>query len=196
MALRVGIPKVTKGNGSELTRPEWPLDFSPPGSQFGNDPLNVTSILIDLPEALFERARTLVRARAVAIEKFYTWESYPRTEKDKSIEDLGKFDWSPLHDPNESRFKELTSQWQTDTAASSSITEKSMHPAYQQIIGMGTKALPYIFSELKSAPHHWFWALRAITGKDPVKPEHRGNLKAMSEDWLAWREETEFLSHE
>jgi hypothetical protein len=37
------------------------------------------------------------------------------------------------------------------------------HPAYQQIIGLGKEALPLLFGELRRAPDHWFWALRAIT---------------------------------
>ena len=187
MAVSTKIPEVIKGNSSRLRLPEVPLDTNTTGFRLGNDPLDATLIPVDLPEARFEQAR------AIAILKRYTWESFLLAEKDESIEDLGEFDWSPT---DKGKFMELTRQWQTDTAASSSITEKSMHPAYQQIIGMGRKALPYIFSELKSAPHHWFWALKAITGKDPVKPEHRGNLKAMSEDWLAWAEETKLLPHE
>lgn len=190
MAISIEIPKVIKANSSKLRLPEEPLGISTTGFRLGDDPLDATFIPIDLPEARFEQAR------AIALQKCYTWESFLLAEKDESIEDLGEFDWFPGRDPDESKFMELTKQWQTDTAASSSITEKSMHPAYQQIIGMGEKALPYIFSELKSAPHHWFWALKAITGEDPVKPEHRGNLKAMSEDWLAWAEETKLLPHE
>jgi len=33
---------------------------------------------------------------------------------------------------------------------------------------------------------HWFWALRAITGADPVPVESRGKLKEMAQAWLAW----------
>ncbi len=61
-----------------------------------------------------------------------------------------------------------------------------MLPAYQAIIGMGRTALPFIFEELHQRGGHWFWALRAITGENPVPPEHRGNVEAMTQDWLRW----------
>jgi hypothetical protein len=57
---------------------------------------------------------------------------------------------------------------------------------YQQIIGMGEKALPFIYYELTTEPDHWFWALRAITCDDPVPDEHRGDIAAMTVDWLSW----------
>ncbi|MBI4849315.1 MAG: hypothetical protein HY808_12205 [Nitrospirae bacterium] len=78
----------------------------------------------------------------------------------------------------------LKLEWESETAYLSSITEISKHPAYQQIIGMGHVAVPFILSEMKRKPDHWFWALRSITGEDPVLPEHRGRLRQMSEDWL------------
>ena len=61
-----------------------------------------------------------------------------------------------------------------------------MHPAYQQIIGLGERALPLIFQELRREPDHWFWALAAITGKNPVPEEDAGDLEAMANDWLSW----------
>jgi hypothetical protein len=84
------------------------------------------------------------------------------------------------------RFLMLKKEWEAGTAHLSSITEIAMHPAYQQIIGMGTIAIPFILSELKKKPGHWFWALKSITGEDPIPPEHRGHLKQMTEDWLKW----------
>jgi hypothetical protein len=61
-----------------------------------------------------------------------------------------------------------------------------MHPAYQEIIGMGRDALPLILEALQHEVDHWFWALRSITGVDPVIPEHRGQLPAMASDWIGW----------
>jgi len=61
-----------------------------------------------------------------------------------------------------------------------------MHPAYQRIIGMGKDAIPIVLNEMSVRPGHWFWALRAITGENPVPAGHAGNIKAMSEDWIEW----------
>ncbi len=86
----------------------------------------------------------------------------------------------------EQEFLRLTQQWRAETELSSSLTEMAAHPAYQRIIGMGRLALPMIFRELAAEPDHWFWALKAITGCDPVPPSHRGNIEMMAADWLAW----------
>ena len=89
----------------------------------------------------------------------------------------------------EIRFNMLKTEWENDTAFFSSITEIAMHPAYQQIIGMGPLALPYIFAAMREKPDLWFWALKSITGEDPVLPEQRGKIKEMTTAWLRWAEQ-------
>lgn len=86
----------------------------------------------------------------------------------------------------ESRFSTLAKEWKQATAATSSLTEKTMHPAYQQIIGLGPNVIPLLLRELAERPDHWFWALRAISGEDPVEPEQHGRIKKMAEAWLEW----------
>jgi hypothetical protein len=86
----------------------------------------------------------------------------------------------------------MAEEWKAETRTLSSITEMAIHPAYQRIIGMGPSALPYLLRRLESDPEQWFWALRAITGADPVKPEHRGRIGKMSGDWLDWARENGF----
>jgi hypothetical protein len=86
----------------------------------------------------------------------------------------------------ETRFRELARQWQEATLLMSSITDMATHPAYQRIIGMGEAALPWIFAELRRCPDQWFWALKAITGDDPVPSADRGNQEAMTHAWLDW----------
>lgn len=86
----------------------------------------------------------------------------------------------------EQRFQELSRQWKEATLVTSSITEMATHAAYQQIIGMGQDALPFILAELRCQPDHWFWALRAITGEDPVPASDRGKLERMAQAWLEW----------
>ena len=49
------------------------------------------------------------------------------------------------------------------------------HPAYREIIAMGEPAIGLILAELETRPDHWFEALRALTGEDPVPPEARGD---------------------
>ncbi len=40
------------------------------------------------------------------------------------------------------KFDRLTKQWKDETQHFSTVAEMAMHPAYQQIIGMGPEALP------------------------------------------------------
>jgi hypothetical protein len=87
------------------------------------------------------------------------------------------------------RFEALRVRWHEQRGATSSITQMALCPAYQRIIGMGEKAIPLILRQLEDRaddPDHWFWALQAITGEDPVPVEHRGDMKEMARDWLEW----------
>lgn len=93
----------------------------------------------------------------------------------------------------ETRFLGLKTQWETDTAILSSATEIALHPAYQKIIGMGHTAIRLILVEMKKRPGHWFWALKSITGEDPVLPEQRGRIKEMTQAWLHWGKEHGYL---
>lgn len=87
------------------------------------------------------------------------------------------------------KFQALTTTWRNETQAFSSVTQMAMHPAYQQIIGMGPIVIPLILRELQNKPDHWFWALKAITGVDPVKSSERGRVKQMATAWLRWAKE-------
>lgn len=91
------------------------------------------------------------------------------------------------------RFLRLKNLWEEETAMLSSVTEISMNHAYQQIIGMGQDAVPLILSELRKKPGHWFWALKSITGEDPVLQKQRGKLKEMTEAWLKWGKEKGYI---
>lgn len=88
-----------------------------------------------------------------------------------------------------SRFDELRDQWKAETAFASSLQDRVLHPAYQQIIGLGPHALPYLLKELRETPDHWFWALGAITGADPVPDEAAGDFDRHVMAWLAWADE-------
>ena len=84
----------------------------------------------------------------------------------------------------EAQFCELAERWRAETAALSSVSAMAIHPAYQRIIGMGRRALPLILHELERAPDHWFWALCAITGENPVPPDDAGDIEKMAQAWL------------
>ncbi|MBW4695342.1 MAG: GAF domain-containing protein [Lyngbya sp. HA4199-MV5] len=93
----------------------------------------------------------------------------------------------------EEKFHTLANQWRHETASSSSIVQKSLHKDYQQIIGLGSAAVPLLLKELANRPDHWFWALSAITGANPVEPEQRGRINEMTKAWLAWGKEKGYV---
>ncbi len=90
------------------------------------------------------------------------------------------------------RFRQLADWWQEDVSHLSSPTEIAIHPAYQQIIGMGIQAIPFLLKNLEQRPDHWFWALKAITGEDPVPLEQKGRVDQMAKAWLRWGAEHGF----
>lgn len=87
------------------------------------------------------------------------------------------------------RFRELVQQWKAERGPVSSPSGLAMQPAYQQIIGMGPAAIPWLLAELEREPDHWFWALKSITRVDPVTPEERGSIHKMAEAWIKWGKE-------
>lgn len=88
--------------------------------------------------------------------------------------------------PIAARFRELVAQWKWESLYLSSTTAMTELPSYQEIIRMGEPAVPLLLAELEREPAHWFMALMAITGADPVPVEDRGRLDRMTVAWLAW----------
>ena len=86
-------------------------------------------------------------------------------------------------------FRDLVMVWKRERGPYSSSAQLAEHPAYQQIIGMGANVVPLVLAELERVPDHWFRALHALTGADPVPPACRGNIRAMADAWLCWARE-------
>lgn len=94
----------------------------------------------------------------------------------------------------EGLFRTLADEWKRDTRFLSSTNALAMHPAYQRIIGLGPQVIPYILADLQNEPGHWFWALTALTGENPVPPEDQGRIPAMSAAWLKWGREQGWIA--
>ena len=54
---------------------------------------------------------------------------------------------------------------------------------------LGAVALPLILAELRRETDHWFWALEAISGENPVPRELAGDVEAAASAWLRWGQE-------
>jgi hypothetical protein len=94
-------------------------------------------------------------------------------------------------DEVETRFEELAATWTAETLALSSLSDMVLHPAYQEILGLGLQVVPSILTRLEHEPDHWFWALRFITGADPA--EGTETVHAAAQAWTAWGTERGFL---
>jgi hypothetical protein len=94
-----------------------------------------------------------------------------------------------IRQERERRFGDLVTVWKRERGPYSSSAQLAEHPAYQEIIGMGPEVVPLLLSELERVPDHWFRALHALTGADPVSPECSGKIRAMADAWLCWGRE-------
>lgn len=97
------------------------------------------------------------------------------------------------HTHTAAEFHQLADQWLRERQQGVDVATMIQHTAYQAIIDMGDDAVPFLLQRLQDKPDHWFPALNAITGQQPVRPENRGRLQAMAQDWLRWGRENRRL---
>ena len=90
-------------------------------------------------------------------------------------------------------FNVLSKAWKEATWYVSSPNRIAEHPAYQAIIEKGESVLPMILRDLEKSHAQWFWALTSITNESPILLEDRGNIEAMTEAWLAWGKERQYI---
>ena len=83
-------------------------------------------------------------------------------------------------------FEQLAAEVTEDCKMVSITDIIAAHPSYVKIIGMGEKIIPFLIKMLDVKPVFWFKALESITGTNPVKKEHKGNIAQMVTDWKNW----------
>src|SRR5437763_16080588 len=82
------------------------------------------------------------------------------------------------------KFQRLAEEWHQAVAHHFSSRIRDNHPAYREIIEMGSAVVPLLLRDLANNRRHWFAALTAITGANPVPNEDAGNIDKMAEAWL------------
>ena len=95
--------------------------------------------------------------------------------------------------PIQERFRELKEDWKSKTRHLSNTAQISLVFPYQMIIGMGPQVIPLILSELEKKTDHWFWALEAITGENPVAKNEAGDMEASARAWILWGKQNGLL---
>jgi hypothetical protein len=93
-------------------------------------------------------------------------------------------------------FYQEAATWKDDTMHWSSVTKMIAHPSYLRIIGLAREFKhgeieELILKELENEPDHWFEALVAITGENPVHPQD--DFDGAVNAWLAWGHKKGFL---
>ena len=86
------------------------------------------------------------------------------------------------------RFTELAERWERDTFFLSSSSHAIEHPAHKEIVSMGEPVVPLILERMREKGRHWYFALHAITGANPVNPADRGKVAVMQKAWQHWGE--------
>lgn len=86
-------------------------------------------------------------------------------------------------------FREQAERWKEGTQHWSSVLRMIAHPSYLRIIGLAGLSTNreierLLLRELQEEPDYWFSALAAITGEDPVQPEHDFDQAVSA--WLEW----------
>ena len=120
-----------------------------------------------------------------------SWSPYypPRIEDSQLLYDQGHIDLSGLVVPNQLlRFRRLVTEWRSETYFLSSVTGKTNHPAFKEIVGMGKCAVPWIIGELQTHRDFLFMALHLILKEDPTPTEAKGKPHKLIEAWLDWAE--------
>lgn len=67
---------------------------------------------------------------------------------------------------------------------------------YKNIINLGPRILPFIFKDMQKEPYYWFEALEQLIKPkiDPIAAQHYGNMEKMTNDWLNWAKENNYIT--
>jgi hypothetical protein len=93
------------------------------------------------------------------------------------------------HSTLEESFRIQVDRWKRATGHLSSLKKAIAHPSYLRIIGLANQSSGFelerlLLHELESEPDHWFPALTAITGENPIRPEYDFDEAVAA--WLDW----------
>lgn len=90
----------------------------------------------------------------------------------------------------EDQFIYLTKSWKNETMMSSITADKIKNLNYQTIIGLGVtfkeKIIYLILMDLEEDVEYWHYALKSITGDNPVPKGMANDLDTVRRYWLAW----------
>jgi hypothetical protein len=136
------------------------------------------------PSYIPDRKATVTAASG----QIFSWPSTPTAYSHTPVAIHSRSHLAGGRDAADRRFQRLAKKWREETMLMSSLQDAFMHPAYQQIIGMGREALPLIFEELRARPAYWFWAIDSILGESVLPEDFNGNFEDALKKYLEWGE--------
>lgn len=160
-------------------------EFSRPQPPYGAETWTPDPLIKEEPAYMRGLIREVysLRERVAALESTLPYPNI-RTSKDDFV--AGQPIQPADHQNLEQTFRKLADEWRSQTSFISSVIDIVTNASYQRIIGLGPSVIPLILRELSKQPDHWFWALRAITGNEPIPEEDRGDNQLMTQAWLEW----------
>ena len=94
----------------------------------------------------------------------------------------------------EEAFNQLAERWERETALHSNPDLIMAHPAFQQIVDIGTEALPFIFRRMERGIGHWYHPLEVMVNENPVPEEFKGDVERTDSAWLEWGRNKGYLT--
>ena len=85
-------------------------------------------------------------------------------------------------------FTSLKDKWINETLIVSDPTELYSNENYQKIISLGDDIIPLLIKDMYNFKGDWSYALKKITGDNPVKKESKGKIDEIKKDWIDWYE--------
>lgn len=90
-------------------------------------------------------------------------------------------------DPLREHFRDRADWWREGTMFLSSPREIASHPAYQKIIAMGPRVVPFILEDLRDNGGDWYIALRLLVSDPPqITQDTAKSARKVVEMWLEW----------
>jgi hypothetical protein len=92
----------------------------------------------------------------------------------------------------EERLQTEATKWDRETAHLSSPLQRTTHPSYQAILGMGAQhkkdVIQFMLRDMKQNRRDWFLALSYLAQENPINPKDAGKTDKIIESWVRWGE--------
>jgi hypothetical protein len=125
------------------------------------------------------------RRQEISLQSFYR----ALTSEDKALLRQAKVTADPQPTLAE-RFREQSDKWHKETQHFSSPGQRTIHPSYLAIMGMGNEnpqeVIKLMLRDMQQNRRPWFLALSYLAKDNPVKQSDAGKTDKMIKAWVNW----------